>query len=475
MRFILLLHRYFGIAVGLLMLMWCLSGIIMMYVSFPSLDEGARLRTLEPIDWRGCCELPPAGEQELQGAGSVQIEMLAGHPVMTSGSGPTANPIDLATGSLLTGVSAEQAAAAAKRVAGQPASFALIDHDQWTVDGEYDPQRPLYRFAAGDAARSEIYVSSITGRVVQVTTAQQRFWNWLGSVPHWLYFKQLRHHAVLWSQIVIYSSLLGCFLAGMGIYLGVGQLAAQPKGSWTPYRGFKLWHHAAGLIFGILALTWVASGLLSMNPWGWLEGTGPQAEESALRGAQGLSKAQLRSALQALSQMRPAGIVSISSAPLNGRLYFIASTAGGERRRLDAAGQPAPLGNDDLIFLAKTLDATGATAAAQWMMQGDDLYFAHHSTAVRLPVYRVIDGASGTRYYLDSVSGMIVAKIDRGAQAYRWLHAGLHRLDFSAALRGRPQWDMIMLLLMAGVTIVCGTGAYLGWRHVARSLRSPKS
>jgi hypothetical protein len=66
-----------------------------------------------------------------------------------------------------------------------------------------------------------------------------------------------------------------------------------------------------------------------------------------------------------------------------------------------------------------------------------------------LPVYRLVL-ASGTRYYLDSVSGMLVAKLDAASRAYRWLHEGLHRLDFAGGLRTRPQWDLIMLLLMSG-------------------------
>jgi hypothetical protein len=31
-----ILHRYLGIAVGLLMLSWFVSGIVMMYVAFPN-------------------------------------------------------------------------------------------------------------------------------------------------------------------------------------------------------------------------------------------------------------------------------------------------------------------------------------------------------------------------------------------------------------------------------------------------------
>ena len=178
--------------------------------------------------------------------------------------------------------------------------------------------------------------------------------------------------------------------------------------------------------------------------------------------------APLEAGLQSLADARPRDAVSIRSTPLDGRMYFVASTARGERWRLDAAGLPAPLLAQDLTFIARTLDASGAQSLAQLMQKDDDFYFSHHSTPVALPVYRVIQNTSRTRYYFDSVSGELVAKIDRNAQAYRWLHQGLHRLDFVTALRGRPQWDVLMLLLMAGVTLVCGTGAYLGYRHVAR-------
>ena len=43
-RMLFWLHRYLGIAVGALMAMWCISGVIMMYVAYPSLDDGTRLR-----------------------------------------------------------------------------------------------------------------------------------------------------------------------------------------------------------------------------------------------------------------------------------------------------------------------------------------------------------------------------------------------------------------------------------------------
>ena len=55
---IVILHRYLGVAVGLLMMMWFLSGIVMVYVDLPRVTEEDRARTLEPIRWQACCRFP---------------------------------------------------------------------------------------------------------------------------------------------------------------------------------------------------------------------------------------------------------------------------------------------------------------------------------------------------------------------------------------------------------------------------------
>src|SRR5580700_1088153 len=50
----------------------------------------------------------------------------------------------------------------------------LIDHDQWTVAGEFDADRPLFRYDLGDDAGTEVYVSSRSGKVVLTTTRSAR-------------------------------------------------------------------------------------------------------------------------------------------------------------------------------------------------------------------------------------------------------------------------------------------------------------
>jgi uncharacterized iron-regulated membrane protein len=467
-----LFHRYLGIAVGALMAMWCVSGVVMMYVSYPGLQENSRRHHLAPIVWSSCCKISDEVLADDDPVSEFQVEMLAGRPVLQLRSGRKYRLIDLVAGSVIDRVSTHQAVGVAKAFAEEalpvaPQLLGLIDHDQWTVSGSFNADRPLYHFSMADEMRTELYVSSTTGHAVQITTARERFWNWVGSVPHWLYFAELRRRPSLWSQIVILTSLIGCFLTVTGIYIGVRQLVHRPAGRWSPYCGFNLWHHAAGLFFGAFTLAWILSGLLSMNPWGWLEGADSQAERAQLRGEPEPSGAQLKAALAAVVRGHPIDVVSLDIAPLDGRLYLIASTAGDERQRLSAGAVPTPLNDVDLAHAAGVLGGAGAAPAALLLTREDSYYFSHHRDVARLPVYRVILG-DGTRYYMDAVSGALVAKIDHNAKAYRWLHKALHRMDFAVPLRSRPQWDALMLLLMSGVTVLCVTGVYLGYRRLVR-------
>jgi uncharacterized iron-regulated membrane protein len=470
-RWLFLLHRYLGISVGALMVIWCVSGVVMMYVSYPELGENGRLRQLAPIAWSGCCKISSDVLADDAPVTELQVEMLGDRAVLYLRGASQPRLIDLATGVSINQVSSAQAAAVARLytrdAARAPRLLGLIDADQWTVAGDFNADRPLYRFSLDDEKRTEVYVSSVTGRAVQLTNARERLWNWLGAVPHWLYFTELRRHATLWSQVMVATSLVGCFLAATGIFIGVRQLIHRPAGSWSPYRGFNLWHHIAGLVFGLFALSWVLSGLLSMNPWGWLEGADSQAERARLRGRGDLTGAQIKGALATLVRSQPSDVVSLKIAPLEDRLYIITTAADGERRRLNADADLAPLTDRDLSYVAGVLGGATAAPVATLMTREDAYYFSHHRDIVRLPVYRVVLG-EGTRYYVDTVAGTLVAKIDPSAQAYRWWHEGLHRMDFSAALRGRPQWDFLMLALMCGVTFLCGTGTYLGYRRLVR-------
>ena len=186
-RMAFLVHRWLGIALALLMAVWAVSGITMMYVSFPETSAEERVAGLEPLDLAGCCEAAALPEGPIDGA---QVEMLAGEPVLrwSGEEGPMLAGLDggaSAIGALEAGLIA--ATHTRQAFGAEPAmTLAPIDRDQWTVYGRFREHAPLYKASFADERGTVLYVSGRTGEVVQDTNAHERFWNWLGAVPHWL-------------------------------------------------------------------------------------------------------------------------------------------------------------------------------------------------------------------------------------------------------------------------------------------------
>jgi len=348
----------------------------------------------------------------------------------------------------------------------------LVERDQWTV-GDGGEGSPFYHFMFDDPARTDIYVSTTTGDIVLWTTGAQRFWNWFGAIPHWLYFTQLRTNGPLWSQIVIWTSILGGFLTLLGLYLGIAQFRQGKSGRLSPYRGWFYWHHIAGLVFGVLTLTWVVSGTLSMNPWGFLEGRG--GNERARLAGDPIAWSAVRDSLAALKTNPPEGVVRLRSAPLDSKLFWLAAKSDGSIIRLDANGAPAPLGVSELQMAGERLVQGEPIESKEIITSGDEYYFdfsvAERDDAPPFPVYRVVmNDSEHTRYYLDPRTGQLVRRVDANSRGQRWLFSGFHRMDFTAWLRIRPVWDVIVIVLLLGGLAVTGTGTYLALSRVKRDL-----
>jgi hypothetical protein len=477
MRLAILLHRYLGIALGLIVSLWCLSGFVMMYVPYPELTDAERVIGLAPLADTACCSTDglAAIEREVGDDAIVglRIEAIADRPVLRASTYFGERAFDLASGSALQPPGDTEIAASARSFAqhagidGAIVALGTVDRDQWTVYGEYNVHRPLHQFAARDSAGTQWYVSSTTGEVVQLTTAHERFWSWLGAVPHWLYFTALRRNGPLWAQTVIWLTIVSLFLAVIGIYIGINRLKRYRNGALSPYRGMGLWHHYTGLVFGVLVLTWLASGLLSMNPWGALEGRSYADERDSVNG--GLLDAEVisRAAAHLARGDFPPDTVRIDTSRFLGETAFVAWQRDGRRTLLDVDSARA-LRADELPFsaAAAAMRPEVPVSAEGWLEEDDTYYYSHHERA-DLPVYRVIY-ADGERLYLDGTTGELVYAVDSDRRWHRWLFAALHRGDFSAAVRGRPAWDLLMLPLLAGVTLSALTGTWLGVRRLLR-------
>jgi hypothetical protein len=49
-KYVIVLHRWMGVCLCLLFLMWFLSGMVLMYCDYPSVSEQSRLQHLVPLD-----------------------------------------------------------------------------------------------------------------------------------------------------------------------------------------------------------------------------------------------------------------------------------------------------------------------------------------------------------------------------------------------------------------------------------------
>jgi uncharacterized iron-regulated membrane protein len=322
--------------------------------------------------------------------------------------------------------------------------------------------------ALGDAAGTELYLNRATGEVFQDTSRRERILAWLGAIPHWLYPIALRRNGPLWTQIVIWTSVLGTFLAATGLYVGISRLQRR-RGDGalgSPFRGWWYWHHIAGLIFGVLTLTWVFSGLLTMNPWGMLEGS-DVGSKVAPRLSGSAPVAELRQFLsEAPAKLADGHFVRLRSQPFAGHLYVLAERADGTSVRLDSKGSPAPLQESALRAALSGIE----TGLAEFtLLREEDAYYYSHKQQQELPVWRAILGdAQRTRVYISPTTGEFRI-VDADARKSRWLQRALHGLDFSG-LRMRPLWDIVSILLLLGVTGVCITGSWMALQRIKRDL-----
>ena len=457
---------------GPLFIVWFGSGIVMMYARMPELDARERLARLSSINPAFIRSPAPA---EFLDAARLTITTLEGRPVYRAT--PAGRSVFADTGDPVPPVDADQAIRIARAFVGGHVEVRyddrLLDADQWSfaVRG----RMPLHRIAVEDDAGTRLYVAENGGEVVLKTTAAGRRWGAAGAVLHWLYFTPFRRNAGLWTDAIISLSLAGTVTCAMGLAWGLWRMAPfrgyrlRDHRQWSPYAASMRWHHYAGLLFGITTLTWVFSGLLSMDPWDWHPGTAPTRDQrarvsGALPSTEDLSADRIRKAIAAFSPEWPKEIELVR---FRGHSY--ASAAAGivalDAPHLGAEDMLRP----DLVVGAASIAMPGvAIDGLQWMDEYDAYYY-DRDRRLSLPVLRVRYGdAQQTWLYLDPRRGAVVRKEERLSRVNRWLYHGFHSFDFPWLYDRRPLWDVVVIAFSAGGLVLSATTLTASWRRLRR-------
>jgi hypothetical protein len=487
-RYAILCHRWMGVALSVLFSAWFVSGIVLMYCEYPVVRARDRLARAEPLD-AGRIRLSPqqayARLDAVEPPTEVLLSMFDGRPVYRFLFGRDALLVYADNGQLqddFPGPLTLHIAAAFARRPPARASFqgAFTREDQWTVSGEFRALRPLMKYSWPDGA--EVYVSSVTGEVVQATTRASRLGAWFGAIPHWLYFTPLRKHGAAWSRIVIWASGIGTLttlfglLVGLLLYSPTSRRYRFPRGrSSIPYAGQKRWHTLLGLLFGFVACTWVFSGMLSMDPFDWQEGAEGARLEAAMRGgplrmAGFTAKPPAEAVVQAGRQFATRELELTMFA---GQPVYLARESPDHALVIPVDGPSMPFFDPNRIsaVLAPAVKPYDFTVVR--VVNRYESYYVDRHHERPLPVLSVrLNDPGASLYYIDLRTARIAASYVTQTRWNRWLYHGLHSFDLPWLYRHRPAWDIVVLALMLGGTALSVTSLVIGWRRLRYKVNS---
>lgn len=494
-RIVILVHRWMGVALALLLTVWCVSGIVMLYRGYPEITDADRLARLPRLD-AGRITIPAAEAARTANwngpPAEVRLLTLDGRPAWELGMGRDAIVVFADDGTrrgAITDADADRAAASwAGRSATEARRLPVTAPDQWTLLGGLRSVRPLHRYVWPDG--QHVYVDGSTGQVVQHTTSASRAWAYAGAIPHWLYFTPLRVRTSLWSQVVIWTSAAGTLatllgLVAVAMVFSWGRryrVAGEPRR--LPYRGWTRWHAIGGAVVGALVVTWAFSGLLSMGPFETLDrmtGKREAASQTQQRRRELLAalagpgepslESYTRAPAEALAALGGFQAVRLELGWFDGHPHYRAIDGAGRIRVLTMDGPVRDtLGEEDVLRLVR--GGLQASVTDLRVQREFDAYYVDRRGERPLPVVRVtLAGTGNPRFYVDPRTGRIAGAYHEAQWIERWLYQGLHSWNLPWLYAHRPLWDVLIITALAGATALCVTSLVLAWRVLGRSLR----
>ena len=489
-KWMILIHRYLGIALSPMFVVWFASGIAMMYArGMPGLTPQVRLEHLPSLDLARVGMTPAeAAEKAAFDTDPDQVALVTvlDRPAYRF-TGHESATIFADTGDRLL----EVGPVGALRIASTflnlpPEAFhhagLLNQPDQWTI-GQRE-QTPLHKIEVDDQARTELYVSAKTAEIVVLTTRRSRALAWIAAIPHWLYFAPLRSNDALWTGVLLSISGLGTVLALAGVILGIIGFTRA-----APLQLTRIF----GVLFGVFTFTWVLSGLLSMHPMDWASGgnTGAGIPLALSGGAINLSAFPAMDAgawKQALAQRAPKEMTFLR---IQGDPYYLvggvedkpllvrANQAQVDENLFHLAEQ-TPLAVRRELFSVESLISRVQQAAPNvpilesTLLSEYDSYYYSNDGSRPLPVLRIKFGdPDRTWFYIDPALSRVAARYTRLGRIERWIYHGFHSLDFSFWYYNRPLWEFGIIMLSIGCICSSGVGLFVG--VVSKAMKRPWS
>lgn len=465
---------------SVLFLMWFISGIVMIYHRFPKISPAMKWEKQKALS----PDLPAIDtllKRMADGEGwrNLSVDMCLERPVFhiqgkrwrTEIYADSLQKIEVPDFVTIRKVAVRWGGSSAYTV------DTLYRLDQWIPFGYLKKEFPIYKFSFEDKARQELYISSKSGRVLQLTDRNSRFWAWLGAIPHWVYFTSLRQNQPLWIHFMIWASGLGTLMCLTGLWIGGWAFwKNRQKGFRSPYQKWWFrWHHITGMIFGIFALTFVFSGMMSLLDLpAWMQKGKQKNREIRFRGRSGRMLTldcyllDYRQITVGMQYVRNIEWSSFGKHP-----YYVVHTATG-KHYIDASDSArlSPFRLTEIMIKEKIQQMHGQQTSytLNWLTDWDDDYYSRRGM-LTLPVYKVeVDDELHTRHYFNPET-LYHRQIDDNGRLRAVLYSGLHSLNFKFLVDRPIVWNVVMYGLLIGGTFLSLSGVVLTLKWLGRVIR----
>ena len=492
---VLAIHRVMGTLLCVFFLMWFLTGIVMLYHRFPRLYDSDRVEHLEAL---GASDSLPtiASLSERVGGKAVRSLRMERYLGQTYFRLQTRDSLYILPANATEAIHDIREPDYINKVVNTWCQSPILrvdtlrELDQWIPFGSMKADLPVYRYFFDDAEHHQLYQSSVTGAVLQFTTRSERIWAWLGAIPHWIYFYQLRQDAELWSDVVIWLSGAGCIMVILGIWMGIvrwRQHRKHGKSGVTPYKKkWYRWHHVAGLVFGLFALTFVFSGMMSMmelpswithshlqgNPSRYMQAAAPQPADYML---------DYRKVVEAYPEAQ-----LLQWSHLREHPYYVVTTPD-DVYYVDGYGSkvtPLNIGKDEFQSYVRGFYLTDSTTMNIHIdLQVEKLnhfetYYRARSTIETdklLPVWKITaNDRDHSVFYANPRNGS-VRYVDRSSRLNYWAYTALHRMRIGFLNSHTDLRKTFIWVLMIGGAAFSVTGIVLGLNWLRRLFRRKKT
>ncbi|WP_347989062.1 PepSY domain-containing protein [Methylomonas sp. AM2-LC] len=345
--------------------------------------------------------------------------------------------------------------------------------------------RPFHHIAVGEAG-DELLISSRTGEVLHASTRLERAFFWAGNWIHLfkpleaLGYGSIRHDVQLWSSLIAtIATLTGLIIGWLRWRPGFNGKRTYSEGRTQPYREFWFkWHFWTGLLGGTLALFWALSGFIDTNP-GKLFSQGDYTREelnhyldNALPEVMSNSKP-----IELIGENKVQDLVQLNWRRLGNEAVLLAYGRDGVRIPQIVGSSLPQFSSAALVSGVNRVQAITEMETTTLLNEYDSYYYPrHHQTKLDkpLPVLLVkLSDEAATRFYLDPQDGRLLSKFDKSRRILRWLYSALHHWDFGW-LYYRPLWDIWMIIWVSCGLVLGASSLVIGWRRLKKTLAPKK-